>query len=487
MPAPLSTPSLAAFALAAILAVPAPTWSSPLEDTTLGGAVFTGPAHPHATALYINPAALGLDSQGTHIYLDGSLRVDQLSVERTIRDQDGNTSSATPVDAVTLAPGGTLAIYNVGSKVSAGVALGVPQNDQFIENDGELGYHVLEGHHRRIAWLTLAISFRLTSRIRFGTGLSLGSTSMKLSFLRDTALEGGPGPDGIGSDCNGSPCGIENPDAAERYDIEVSTPGALATQNIGLSFGLMYQVAQDWWLGIGVQSPVGFRSSLSLRGTATITPAPRDQRGPDPRVPYEADTEVVYELPQSVAVGVRGPIFPGFELIAGARWQNFSRHDVIDLRIFGGDANAPGDAPEWYPRYRGLRDVLVLEGGLEGSITGSTRIGGRLRVETGAAAADTLSPIQIAGPNATLVGGLEHRFGDGNNVVVSGSYGLTWFPTTTVTTSKLEPSHYLDCVEQQLDIDACAPAAQGRGVPSAAGTYGRLSHGARVAIRYHFF
>ena len=459
-------------------------WSSPLEDATLGGAVFTGPTHPHSTAIYVNPAALGLASQGTHVAADFSLRLDQLHIERIMRDQNGSGQNAPTVDAVTLAPGGSLAVYNVGGKVSAGAAVGIPMNEDFIADRPELGYHVLGGHHRRLAWLTLAISFRLSRRIYLGTGLSLTTTSFELSFLRDTALEGGSDDiDGVASDCNGSPCGIENPDAAERFDVDVGTPGALATQNVGFNGGLVYRVSREWWVGLGIQSPAGFGSALSLQGKVNITPAPRDTRGPEPREAVEANAEVVYRLPQTFALGVRGQIWRNYQLIAAVHWQTYSRHDEFDLRIFGPKTDAR--TPEWYPRYRGMRDVLVLQGGLEGKAGGRARIGGRLRFESGATATDAHSPLQIAGPNLSLIGGGEWRPG-GSGFVISGSYGLTWFPSTDVTTSLFEPGDYLDCVDSEFDIESCTAAAQGRAIPSAAGTYGRLSHAARLSLRYHW-
>lgn len=463
----------AVIGIVALLACPVDVASSPLEDSTLGGAVFTGPAHPHATALFVNPAALGLDAQGDHLYLDASLRLDQMDVQL-----DGEGSAMSPgVDAITLSPGGMLGAYWVGGKVAAGVALGVPMTEELIQDEESLGYHVLDGYHYRVG-LTVAVSFRLSQRIYIGTGLTVSKTWLKLSFLRDTALEGGAL--GIEGDCNGESCGIGNADAAERYDVDVGTPGLVATQNLALTFGAVYQVAREWWLGLGIRSPSGFRSALALQGQADVTPAPRDRRGDDPQDVYQVSAEVVYKLPQSVALGLRGPLLPGWELVAGVRWQNYSSQNVLDLRMFGSEITP--DTPEWYPRYRGLRDVVVLEAGLEGARGSKRRVGGRLRLESGATSSEALSPLQIAGPNASVIVGGELRLT--NNLAISASYGLTWYPTTTVENSLFDPQDYVRCLESEFAIEQCTAVAEGRAGPSAAGSYGRLSHATRLSLRY---
>jgi hypothetical protein len=482
MPVPRTPwrPALAvALALVFLTASPLPSPASPLEDSTAGGAAFTGPAHPHATAIYVNPAALGLSTQGWHLYLGGSARLDQFDIERRrITDPSAGLEPAPPVGDTTFTPGGTLAFYTVGSTATVGFATGLPLAHDFIEGQDDLGYHTLGGDYRQLAWLSLAASFRANQRLYAGMSVSLTSTWMNFSFLRDTALERGTA--GITSDCGGGPCGVENPAAAERYDLSVNSRGLLSTQNLALNAGVVYQVAQDWWVGVSYQTPPGLQAPLTLTGTVKVTPSPRDQAlGAEQ---FTADAEVIYQLPQAIALGVRGPILPGYELVAGARWENLSPLRQLDIRIFGRDA-AP-DTPEWYPRYLGLRDVITLEGGLETAAGQPLRVGTRLRFDSGATSSTTISPMFVQGMNLTLVVGGELRLVEG--LVVSGSYGFTWFPGVQSQDSQFSPLDHLACVDSQYDIDACTASAEGRAIPSAAGSYGHLSHAARVSLRYSF-
>jgi long-subunit fatty acid transport protein len=465
-------------ALALQAGLPLPSPASPLEDTTVGGAVFTGPAHPHATAIYINPAALGLGSQGWYLYLGGSMRLDQYDIQRQrITDPSSGLEPAPPVSDTTFTPAGALGFYTVGSTATAGLATSLPLSHDFIGDQTDLGYHTLGGHYRQVAWLSLAASFRANQRLSAGMSVSLTQTWMNLSFLRDTALE--LGTPGITSDCGGGPCGVENPAAAERYDVTVKSRG-LSTQNLALNAGVVYQVAQDWWVGVAYQTPPGLQAPLTLTGTVAVTPSPRDQAAGAEG--FTAEAEVIYRLPQAIALGVRGPILPRYELVAGARWENLSPLRQLDIRIFGRDAT-PG-TPEWYPRYLGLRDVITLEAGLETRADQPLRLGTRLRFESGATSSTTISPMFVQGMNLTLVLGNELRLLDG--LVVSASYGFTWFPRVQSQDSQFSPLDHLACVDSQYDIDACAASAEGRAIPSAAGSYGHLRHAARVSIRYSF-
>ncbi|MEM9493607.1 MAG: hypothetical protein AAGC55_30945, partial [Myxococcota bacterium] len=108
--------------------------ASPLEDTTVGGAVFTGPTHADATSIYVNPAAIGRHEDGTHIYLGGSLRIDRYDIARQrVSDSAGTIEPAGPVSSGTLSPGGMFAAYSVGGKISAGAAVSVPMTEQFLD------------------------------------------------------------------------------------------------------------------------------------------------------------------------------------------------------------------------------------------------------------------------------------------------------------------------------------------------------------------
>ncbi len=476
--------------------------ASPLEDPTLGGAVFTGAVHPHATSLFLNPAALGLTGPGSHFYADSSLRFDQYDIDRQIlRDPDVGLAPGPQVSSSMFTPGGSLAWYSSGEKISLGAALSLVMLDRYIDDQDEaLGFHTTGGRHRQYVWRriyflrrqwelplslplpmpTLGASYKWRN-FHFGVSVSLRASSYDLGFYRDTALEAGR--PGIEAPCDetDTPCGIANPNAAEHYEISASSADLLTANNLVVSGGLMWQFRPGWWFGVYYKSPPGFLSSISLIGTATITPTPFSGEEP-----FSAQAEIIYQLPQTVEAGLRGPLFGNIEAFATARWQSLSRQRILDIRLIN-PVIGGGEVPERYPRFRGFEDVLTLQAGLEERPGGRLRLGARVRLETPAVRDNAISPAQFDGLNLSAFGGAELRLFDRPKLSLYASYGLTYYPTVTAGEGSLfNPLARLECVDERYALDVCVPAAEGRAIPTAAGTYSRIRHSLRAAIRYDF-
>ncbi len=458
---------LAQLALLSRLAV-----AAPLEDTTVGGAVFTGPTQAHPTAIQVNPAALGLGTRGSWtLYIAGSLQLDQIGIDRRKVDATGTAVADENVSARVFSPAGTIAVYKVlSTNVALGVSFGLPLSESFIADRDALRYHTLGGYFRQ--WSpNVAVSFRPTERLYVGLGTSLARGSLRLQFARDTALEAGT--PGVQSDCGGAPCGVENPLASETYTIDTRGPWISST-NIALTAGLVFQLAERWWLGAAYQSPPGFLSALRLDGEVTVERAPRDGGGT-----LKGSAEVVYRLPQTFWLGLRGAVLPGFELVIAARYQNLSEQNRFDVRLFGGELVGT-DIPEFYPRYRGLADTVAVDLGLEQTERAALRLGGRLRFESAGAETEALSPLQVAMHNVTASVGAELRLSP--RVVLTASYGLSYFLPTTGG-SGFDPLARIACVDSNFELEACRAAAEGRALPTALADYERISHALRLSLR----
>ena len=185
-------------------------------------------------------------------------------------------------------------------------------------------------------------------------------------------------------------------------------------------------------------------------------------------------------MAQMVFLGYRRPILSNFDLISDLRWQDWSRHDQFDIRLFGGQL---GEAiPEWMPRYRGMHDVWRLSGGVESNDSQRHRFGARLRLETSSADAGAASPILIPGASVTLATGAEIRIAD--PWVIGLGYELGWTPSVQATDSAFDPLAAVACVDSQYAFDACRAARDGRALSTAAGTYRQLRHGMVLSLRY---
>ncbi len=475
-----------ALGLLGAIAVTSPAAASPLEDPTAGGAVFTGPTSAHASSIFLNPAALGFARRGLHLHLGGSLRLDSIGVDRrTVDPETGALGDGPSVSTTTWSPGGTMAVYGSVLQDQAVLAAAIHTTtfDRFPSGVDALGYHVLGGYVYQ-GLFSLAGCFRPADWFLFGLGVSIGYAGLELDLARDTALEaGGGGERGIASDCGGAPCGFENPEARETYRLSTATGGLgglFAKENLAVSLGVAVKVKNDWWVTLSVASPPGAIPArdyaLVLEGDAAIESAPRD--GGEV---HRGVAEITYRMPYLVWLGARGTILPGYDLVTSARWQNLSRHDLFDIRLYGGDLASAG-VPEWYPRYRGMRDVFQATVGLEGQEVGRTRLGGRLRAESGATTDATVSPLQIDGLDLGAGVGVELRLTQ--NVVLQLGYDLSWFPEVASDDSAFDPMARVACVDSDYDFDQCGAARVGRAVPTAAGRYRRLRHASSFALRW---
>ena len=466
--------AIAAIALAIAFAAPLPAAAQVFSDPTHGGAVFTGPTHADPSAIAINPAALGLFAPGRHVYLIGSARAEQVGINRRLLDINTGASNAGPeVKSSALGLGWTIAgSYNV-QRLFVTLAVDMPSPDLYPGSDA-VGYHSLDGHWQRRSLFAGGVSWRILAPLWVGIGVTVSRQELALDFLRDSALEAGRDPSrGTGSDCDGVPCGAENPEAAETYHVRVDTPW-FATEGLALSAGLVTELA-GWHLALSYEGPPNFFAATRADGSVSMTAAPRDGGAE-----HSGVAVVEYSLPQIVRFGVRGPVTQDLDLVASARYANAARHRVYDLRMFGGDL--PDSVPSWYPRYRGFADSYALEVGVEQRDAGERwRFGARTSFETGVVDDAKVTALQIEGLRLGVAGGAALRFAQ--RYVIQAGYQFAWYPTANADPSAFDPIGRLDCVDAAYDVDECAAVRDGRGLPSAAGEYSRYSHAVRLAVR----
>lgn len=482
---------LAFLALAA--ARPHPAAASPFEDGALGGDVFTGPTHPHASSIYVNPAAMGLALPGWHVYLGGNLQLDQLSVDRRLVDPTtGAITDGPSASALTPTGSGMFAGFWKSGNAAIGLATFTPLAERFPADVDAFRYHTLGGHHMQWNVFSLSVAFRW-NKFWFGIGVGLGNMqSMRLRFARDTALEAGT--PGIEADCgDGEPCGAENPAASQTYRVDVATRGLrpfkpfdflgslFSGENLSVNAGALWMPRDDFFVALSYQGSSGlFGSRRRLEGTVRVESSPLEGE-----ILRTGEAEIGYALPETFNLAARTTLWGSgdFDVLANLRWQTLDSHDELDVRMFGGDLTGH-DIPEQYTMYRGFRDVFKLELGLEHKPFHPLRFGGRLFAETGAVAADAVTPLGPAGTNLGFAGGLEWRLGA--SLVLSAGYALAWYPSMTGSPDVFDPRARVACVDSGFQLDECAAVREGRGRPTAAGDYRRLLHRVSTSLRWDF-
>lgn len=468
--------ALAPAVLAACLAVAAasPAHAGPLAEPHLGGMVFVGPASPHPSAIFWNPAAAGL-MRGLHVYFAGTGRLDVTSVDRDrISTADGEpTTQSTgsrgfdPLTTTVLSPGGFVGVsWDLNTEqATAGIAVYTPFAERLPANHPALQYHT-NGGSFYATYTTVSVSFRLATRIIFGLGLSLVFSRVDLRFAEDEALQA----------CAAPPCDAENPDAAQRYRL---VTGETLVPAVSFNGGLMVKLTPRLWVGASyITAPRSVeRSDIPKNGDVTVDPAPRGALGQ-----LTGEARLTFRLPQMAHLGARYELVPeAWYLLAGARWLDMSVHRQYDLRMSGPELRDAG-VEEWVLRYRGFQDVYSLDVGVENPSGRRVRVGARLRYESSAVPTELVAPEQVDGHKLEVAGGLEYKLTPGLAMTLGGSFAIQL--PENVAQSGFSPSARVDCVASGYDLDRCEAAREGSALPTAAGDYTRMTFGFMLGLSY---
>jgi hypothetical protein len=468
-----------AICLAALCGLGAPALASPRSDPTAGRAVFTGATMPGATSIDLNPAALGLGLVENEIYVAAMAVVDRYAVDRQNLDvTTGALSPGASVRDVELGPGAMFA-YTFHAKDRATVAVELHSAPAMVfPNAQPLQYHALGGGQRAYS-ATIATQLKITNELQFGVSLAAQKSYLHLRYARDSALAAGRGPNGITSSCAGSPCGVENPQATEIYDVNVQSPWFSISETPVINIGLVVQLAREMWLGVSYHTPPGLSVQNSLVGTMDVTRAPRDGGN---RVLGGAT--VYISQPASADAELRAGLAQQLELHVGVHWEDLSRMSSYDVRGYGSSFSSAG-VPEWTERPLGFHDPLAMWAGVEQVGNRERwRFGGRIGFETSAVSDDRTSPVTIAPLSYTADVGAQVRLSP--MMFLQVSYGLQYFPTVHVTDSAFDPRNQIACTESGYDYStsACEAVRFGYGIPTAAGDYSRMEHAIRFGVRY---
>ena len=458
----------------------APGAASPRSDPTTGRAVFTGATEANPTSITLNPAAMG---EGTTIQLYVALQstLDQLQVDRQLLALDGTRTEGPHIGAVQLNPGATAAlIWHTSDRIAIGLSFLTPPSETFIADRAALRYETLGGGQSNYL-VTVGASLKVADQLYVGASLAHDITRLQLHYARDTALDNGHGASGVESSCGNGPCGLENPQASENYDVRARSSN-FSTDNLRVNVGVMVELSHGIWLGVAYHPPPGFSPIQTvLTGSLDVRRAPRD--GGEL---LHGRSTVYVAFPATVDVELRAPLQHQLELHVGGRWEDLSRFQGYDVRAYG-SAFSGASVPEWTERARGFNDSFALWGGVEQLDIGERlRFGARLGYETPSIADRKTTAITIAPSSLTADVGGQLRLN--GRMVLQLSYGVQLFETVRVDDSAFDPRDRVACITSGYDYatPACAATRAGYATATADGNYGRIEHALRLGFKYDY-
>jgi len=452
--------------VAVILAAPS-ALAGPLDDAHVADTGFSGPTSGDLTAIYWNPAGLGL-MQGPQLMLGGSLqlrsvRVDRASIDPATGTNPGSTTFPTATGSGTLQPLrwplGPASFIGIGAGFGHRFAIALALYSPFSSNlsmpeNGPTRYQLVSMDLNHLA-PTIGLAIHATDSIQIGVAPSFIFPTAHLVFKEMP----------VGSSS-------EDPTTDARYDL--ATQGILVPAYI-LSFGAQYRRGR-FSLGISYTSaPLGTGGMLNLPlDNARISLGSAadgvDLCGsPDKHC---LAGQMSYRLPSIYNLGATWQATKNWSVTGIARWLRYGAHDKIVILLSGppGQTALGSSIPDHVVLYRGFQDSFDLRGRVVWE-NKQMRVGGTLRLETSAVPATNVNAGAIDGTKLEPSVAVEMRIW--RQIRMSAGYAFLWMFPVDTGTSVFDPTAASTCANASGDLStpACQARMNGQARPSAAGTY----------------
>ncbi len=447
---------------------------------------FSGPTTGDVTALYWNPAALGL-IQDYQLVVSGSLQVTSATVQRSAIDPatgaaGGSRSFASASGrsvvhplAWPLGPGGFVGVgAGIGHRFAIALGAYSPYAERMTFEASSTGeqpsrYHLIKVNARHLA-LVPGLAIHASESLQIGVAPGFLFSSGHLVFDEDTAL------------ADPSILGAENPAAAARYDL---ASRGTQTPSYFVSGGIHYRRGR---LDLGLSytsAPLGSDGAVRLpieRSQVTLAGADLCNGLAQPC----ATGQLEYKLPDFFIGGVTWHATPRLSVTGIVRWLRYGGHDRVSVRLVGPAGGGLGTAaPDSLVLYRGFQDSWDVRGRLIYVIGRWVRLSGTLRAETSAVPAANLNAAAIDG--FKLEPALAAELSLWGRVRLEAGYAFQWMHPASGGEA-FDPTAAAACARASGDLStpACRQRMTGTARPSAVGRYELTRHTFSVLTKVSF-
>lgn len=474
----------------ALLVTGANASANPIEDPHVGDIGWDVPTTDDLSAIYWNPAALGLHNEFRltvgRSAVRGPRTVDRAAIDPTTGAEGGGRTFAPASGNVNRWP--TSKLFGAGSFFAFSLTLGnrvtvafgtftpIAIHDHFgPAADGSLPtrYHDLESDLTSTSLVLPALSVRIGGGVRVGIAPTFVFSNGSLIFDQDTGSPSGSA--GAVRLCDGAPCGAEHPNAAARYTVATG-PGLFdAALSFVLGAGIHIERPR-FSAGIGyVSPPLGVHQiELAARQSNIALPARFGSAATICATGFSPCTtgSIGFRLPSMLTGGIDGHVLRFLDLGIAARWVDLSVYDALRIRMVGpaGGAIQTAGLPENVVLHRGLKDTFELRLRSIAKIGTRVQVATSVRFETASAPDEAASPAVFPGSVVEPSLGVRVRL---PHVTLSAGYAFSFMSRVTASPSAYDPSANAACESASNDLDAPACRAREAGLarPTAAGTY----------------
>jgi hypothetical protein len=429
--------------------------AGPLDDPHVGDTGFSGPTTGDLTAVYWNPAGLGL-LQGPQLMFSGSLHTTSVRVNPQSGDPGSAPSSTATGRGTThpfqspFVPGSFFAIgAGIGHRFGIAVALYSPFStklDMPSNEEASTRYHLVSMRLDHMA-LTPAIAIHASDSVQLGVASGFLFPTAHLVFDEPSQPLAG----------------------SARYDV--ATRGVLAP-SVFLSVGADYRRGR-FALGIAYTSaPLGNGGAMNLPLDQVRIGGTGDQTLCDGDHPDCLFGQMSYRLPSIYSLGSSWQASRYWSVTGMVRWLRYGSHDKVSILISGpGSQTVLGQVvPDHVVLYRGFVDSLDMRGRIVFD-NKHFRASGTFRVETSAVPASHVSAAAVDGTK--LEPSVAAEMHVWRQIRLGASYAFRWMLPVDTGASVFDPTAAAACDAARGDLatPACRARMDGRARPSAAGTY----------------
>lgn len=445
-----------------------PAVAGPLDDGHVGSLGFSGPTTSDVTALYWNPAALGL-IQDYQFIAAGSLQVASATVQRPGVASASGRGVSQPL-AWPPGPGGFVGVgAGIGRRfaIAMGVYAPFAQRMSFDSagSNPPLRYHLVKVDTQETA-VTTGLAIHAAESLQLGVAVGFLLSSGHLVFDEATAAASG----------------AEDPAAAARYDL---ASDGIQKVSPFVSAGIHYRRGR---LDVGLSyttAPLGTDGAVRLpieRSQVALAKSNICNGLLDPCLTGQLE----YKLPGYLIGGATWHATSRLSLTGIVRWMRYESHDRISLRLVGPAGGTLGTAtPDTITLYRGFQDSWDMRARVVFALSPWFRLSGTMRAETSAVPAANLNAGAIDGLKFEPALAVELTLW--GRVRLEAGYALAWMRPLSGGEA-FDPTAAAACAQAGGDLStpACRQRLAGTARPSAAGRYELVQHTLAVLTKVSF-
>jgi long-subunit fatty acid transport protein len=455
-----------------LLLTVSPAWGDSFLPRFIGGVDPGVPTDEALTGIVVNPAIIG-KLRGTNVSIYYSPIFQNIDVQRSpILSLTGNPGPGADISFPNASYSNNIVDYFFAAstdfgmdRVTLGIAVYSPFRQNFTNTPAAIRYHLIDRDIMNLH-VTPVVSLKLHRKFYFGFGLSYVYTKVNMEIIRDRFLRGNV------------PLGTSDfYEQSGKVDEKV----VINTADSNLGFNLGFHLLIKKWLFLGGSYRSKIRSlndgSVNTTGSGSIT------RWFDDSSSYRTlngSAKMSTTFPDILNLGIKMRLSRTWWADFTTTWTRWSAHKSMKVLLSGNDF-ANSSLANWdlnITSYRGFQDVVAPQLTFFFNPKTGFKFTTSLRYNPPATPKEWVNPAAVDNHSIDFM--LSTSFKVFDFITFRIAYSLEYMFPITIENSGFDPTISRTCLDNHIDVAWCGECLStmndGKSLPSAAGTYKKISH-----------